>query len=86
MEFTYEQALNRLRTVVEQLERGSLDLEKSLSLFEEGMSLSRLCDTKLQEVEARVRVLVDQSEREQLTAERGDLDLEMEILDEPDRL
>lgn len=82
MEFTYEQALNRLRTVVEQLERGSLDLEKSLSLFEEGMSLSRLCDTKLQEVEARVRVLVDQSEREQVSAERGDLDLEMEAIDE----
>lgn len=58
-EWTYEQSLERLKTVVEQLERGNLGLEESLSLYEEGVRLSALCERKLSEVEARVRVLIE---------------------------
>lgn len=72
-QWNYEQALTRLKTVVEQLERGSLGLEESLTLFEEGMSLSRICDEKLTEVEARVRVLVGLGEN---PSTRNDLDME----------
>ncbi len=56
---SYETQMERLLAVVERLERGTLSLEQSLELFEEGMSLSRLCDQQLSDVEARVRVLVD---------------------------
>ncbi len=55
----YEQNIDRLRQVVESLEGESLSLEQSLKLFEEGMELSRLCDTQLQLAEERVRVLVE---------------------------
>ncbi len=72
-EQTYEEALTRLKTVVEQLERGSLGLEESLKLFEEGMHLSQVCDRKLTEVEARVRVLVGRNEA---PSPRKDLNLE----------
>ncbi|GMU57813.1 MAG: hypothetical protein AMXMBFR33_69590 [Candidatus Xenobia bacterium] len=60
-DLSYEQAVARLKEVVEKLEQGSLDLEESLRLFEEGVSLSRLCDEKLRVVEARVQVLVEKS-------------------------
>lgn len=83
-DWSYEQALSRLRTVVEQLERQSFGLEESLALFEEGMQLSRLCDGKLRDVEQRVRVLVERGDSEQMATSRGDLELEMEMSDEPD--
>jgi exodeoxyribonuclease VII small subunit len=60
-ELSYEQALDRLKSVVDQLERGSLGLEKSLELFEQGISLTRVCDHKLQSVEERIRFLVEQT-------------------------
>lgn len=55
---TYEENLTRLSQVVERLERGSLSLEESLQLFEQGMALSQLCDQQLTAVEERVKVLV----------------------------
>lgn len=64
-DLSYEQAVARLKEVVEKLEQGSLDLEESLRLFEEGISLSRTCDEKLTVVEARVKVLVEKSKEEE---------------------
>ena len=78
---TYEEALERLRTVVEKLERGTLPLEESLSLFEEGMKLSEMCDLKLREVEARVQVLIGEQAPQQT---RKDLDLEFVRVEERD--
>lgn len=71
----YEDNLSRLRQVVEQLERGSLSLEGSLQLFEEGMELSRLCDGQLAAVEERVKVLVSGPPQELST--RKEIDLEI---------
>lgn len=71
----YETNLARLRQVVDQLERGSLSLEDSLKLFEEGMELSRLCDEQLSAVEERVKVLVSGPPQELTT--RKEIDLEI---------
>jgi exodeoxyribonuclease VII small subunit len=54
---SYEESLERLRTVVDQMESGNLGLEESLRLFEEGMSLSRRCEDRLRAVEDQVRLL-----------------------------
>ena len=40
------------------MERGDLALEDSLKLFEEGIKLSRECQTRLNEAEAQVKKLV----------------------------
>mgnify|MGYP003609079513 CR=1 FL=1 len=71
---SYESNLARLRQVVESLERGSLSLEESLRLFEEGMRLSEVCDEQLAAVEARVKVLVSREPLEK--APRGEIELE----------
>jgi exodeoxyribonuclease VII small subunit len=54
----FETSLERLEEIVEQLEAGELPLEESLSLFEEGVELSRRCNTRLDEAERRLEVLV----------------------------
>jgi exodeoxyribonuclease VII small subunit len=54
----FESSLDRLEEIVELLEAGELPLEKSLTLFEEGVELSRRCNTRLDEAERRLEVLV----------------------------
>jgi exodeoxyribonuclease VII small subunit len=78
----YEDNLARLRLVVEQLERGSLSLDDSLKLFEEGMELSRLCDGQLATVEERVKVLVSGQQPPELST-RKDIDLEIINVERP---
>lgn len=56
---TFEQAMERLETIVEKLENGDVPLEAAIELFQEGMSLSRLCGQKLEQVERRIEMLVE---------------------------
>ena len=51
---TFESALAQLKSIVEELESGSPDLDKMLELFEEGMKLTQLCRGQLKEVEERI--------------------------------
>ncbi|MCH6566809.1 MAG: exodeoxyribonuclease VII small subunit [Nitrospinae bacterium] len=56
-EMKFEKAIKRLEAIVEQLEDGQIDLEKSLKLFEEGIKLARFCADKLQEAEQKIELL-----------------------------
>lgn len=53
----FEEALARLEKIVKSLEDGDLPLEESLRLFEEGVSLTRLCASRLEEAQKRIDVL-----------------------------
>jgi exodeoxyribonuclease VII small subunit len=55
---SFEACLDELEKVVKELESGDLSLERSLELFERGMSLSETCRKQLEEAETRVEVLV----------------------------
>jgi len=57
-DLTFEQAFQQLEEVVRQLESGELPLEQSLALFERGMALAKLCESKLDEAEQKVHQLV----------------------------
>lgn len=54
----FERALSRLEEVVARLEKGDLPLEESLAAFEEGMTLSRHCQQRLDAAEQRIEELV----------------------------
>ncbi|MFW6137641.1 MAG: exodeoxyribonuclease VII small subunit [Spirochaetota bacterium] len=54
---SFENALKRLEEIVKQLESGEIEIEKALTLFEEGTRLSRVCSRKLSRIEKRVEVL-----------------------------
>jgi exodeoxyribonuclease VII small subunit len=56
-EKTFEDALLRLETIVEQLERGDVPLEESIKLYEEGIQLSRVCAEKLNRAELTIKKL-----------------------------
>jgi exodeoxyribonuclease VII small subunit len=56
-EIKLEEALKRLAEIVRLLEQNDVTLEDSLKLFEEGVSLTRNCHSKLTEAEKRIEVL-----------------------------
>ncbi len=56
----FEAALARLEGLVRKLEEGDLDLEESLSLFEQGVALSRQLNERLTQAEERVEILLRQ--------------------------
>lgn len=54
----FEKKLNRLDEIVGKMEKGDMTLEDSLKLFEEGVRLSKECHERLNEAEAKVKLLV----------------------------
>lgn len=56
----FEKSLERLETIVREMESGELSLEKMMKHFEEGMSLVGVCSRKLNEVERKIELLVKQ--------------------------
>ena len=56
---SFEEAMKKLESIVEALGEGSLPLEDSLNLFEQGMGLCRFCSKKLDEAEYKVERLTE---------------------------
>jgi exodeoxyribonuclease VII small subunit len=57
----FEECIQRLETIVQELEQGEVPLERSLTLFEEGMQLSGSCRKELEEAEGKVEILLKQN-------------------------
>jgi len=55
---TFEQAMQELEKIVEELEAGDLPLEKAMNKFEEGIQLTRFCTNKLDETEKKINILL----------------------------
>ena len=55
---SFEQALARLETLVKEMEGGALSLDRMMACFEEGSRLVKVCETKLNEVEKKIEILV----------------------------
>ena len=64
----FEEALERLETIASRLEDGDLTLEQSLGLFEEGVRLTRLCASRLDEAQKRIEMLTRSDDGEMKTA------------------
>ena len=71
----FESAIAELEKIVKQLEEGDLPLEKSLALFERGVTLSRYCHEQLGAAQRRIEVL----------SERGELKDDSALIDPDDR-
>jgi len=53
-ELSFEDALKRLETIVQQLESGDVPLEKSIELYSEGDRLRTQCEARLKAAQARI--------------------------------
>jgi len=61
---SFENAMNKLEQIVQELESTDLPLEKAIKKFEEGVQLSKFCSEKLDESEKRITLLLkDQNDR-----------------------
>lgn len=58
-EFNFEKSLSRLEEIVSVLEKGEVSLDESLSLYEEGVSLSVALQNKLKDVEEKTIKVFD---------------------------
>ena len=58
----FEEAMQRLEEIVQSLDSGDLPLEESLKIFEEGMKLVGFCNSKLDEAEKKVSLLIKESD------------------------
>lgn len=61
-QFKFEEGLKRLEKIVDNLERGDIPLEESLKLYEEGVRLIRLLQTRLQEAETKIEKLLEEKD------------------------
>ncbi|MCC5893205.1 exodeoxyribonuclease VII small subunit [Exiguobacterium sp.] len=56
---TFEAALARLEEIVAQLEAGDVALEEAMTLYEEGVRLSALCQSKLAAAEKKMDEILE---------------------------
>lgn len=81
----FESAFQKLEGIVGKLENEEISLDESLKLFEEGVSLSRFCHAKLEEIEKKIETIVADSKGNPKTAPfRGEDEENPEDLDAED--
>lgn len=61
-ELSFEETMQELEKIVQELEKGNLNLDESINKFEEGMKLSKNASNYLEEAEKKITVLVKDKE------------------------
>jgi exodeoxyribonuclease VII small subunit len=59
---TLEVALTRLDAVVKEMETGDLPLETLIERFEEGVALTKTCQTRLDHAETRIQTIIREAD------------------------
>ncbi|MDA8852513.1 exodeoxyribonuclease VII small subunit [Hyphomicrobiales bacterium] len=57
---SFEEALTELEEIVGRLERGDIDLEDSISIYERGEALKSHCESKLEKAKMKVDKIITQ--------------------------
>lgn len=68
----FEDNMEKLEKIVTELEKGELNLDDSISKFEEGIKISKECNKILEEAEKKITILLEKDgnvEEENFTAE-----------------
>ena len=62
-EETFEELLARLEEITSKLEKEeNLSLEDSMKLFEEGIEISKKCNTQIEETEKKIAILIKEND------------------------
>ncbi len=60
----FESAMIDLESLIDKMEKNELSLEESLTDFEKGISLIRICQSSLQNAEQRIKILTENIEED----------------------
>ena len=55
----FEKNMSDLENIVTELEKGDLNLDESISKFEEGIKISKECNKILEEAEKKITILLE---------------------------
>lgn len=59
---TFEENMQELEKVVIEMEKGDLNLDDSVILFEKGMNLSKICNKYLEDAEKKITILISKND------------------------
>ena len=65
----FEADMKELEDIVNQMNKGSLSLEKSMELFEKGLKLSKKCSSRLNQAQQKVQKIVNSNTDEDIELE-----------------
>ena len=60
MKKTFEEQMEALENIVNELGKGDLNLDESVTKFEEGMKLSKDCNKILEQAEKKITILLQE--------------------------
>ena len=60
---TFEERLQRLEQLGDELRQGNLAIDQAMARFEEGIALTRALERDLSKIERRIEILVNEPER-----------------------
>ena len=61
---SFEENMKKLEEIATELEKGDLDLDTSVSKFEEGMKISKECSEMLEKAEKKITMLIKNDDGE----------------------
>ncbi len=61
-ELSFEEAMDKLESIVNKLETGNLNLEEALNAYSQGVALSKHCNKILDEAEGKVTMILKEDE------------------------
>lgn len=59
----FEENMENLEKIVQELEKGELNLDETIKKFEEGMQLSKKCNEILEEAEKKITILIKKEDK-----------------------
>ena len=57
----FEKNMSDLENIVTELEKGDLNLDESISKFEEGIKISKQCNKILEDAEKKITILLEKN-------------------------
>ncbi len=57
---SFEENINELENIVNELEKGDLNLDDTMKKFEKGIAISQNCNKILEEAEKKITILLNQ--------------------------
>lgn len=62
-DLNFEESMDKLEKIANELESGNLNLEESLVKFEEGMKLSKKCNEIIESAEKKITILLQNGDK-----------------------